>query len=74
MTAVEVALQMQRINNNGKEREEMIRAVYFARSHTLEGAAAVCHYSVDAVNRWNTEILIAVYAALQAIKQTSKGQ
>lgn len=72
--AVEVALQMQRESINGKEREEMIRVVYFAQSHTVEGAADILHYSPDALWRWNAEILTAVHAALLAIERTRRGQ
>lgn len=63
--AVEFACQMQDRYHNGEARHRMIELVYFKRTHTIEGAAEVVHYSVDAVWRWNTEILTAVYVGLK---------
>lgn len=63
--AVEFACQMQDRYHNGDARHRMIELVYFKRTHTIEGAAEVVHYSVDAVWRWNTEILTAVYVGLK---------
>lgn len=63
--AVELALEMQTHYHNAEARFLMVRLVYFQRTHTLEGAAVECNYSLDAVKRWNTEILTAVYVALQ---------
>lgn len=61
--AVEMAVAMQERQPNGDDRLKMIRLVYWARTHTLAGAALECHYSEEAVKRWNLEILTAVYAA-----------
>lgn len=63
--AVELALEMQTHYHNAQARFLMVKLVYFQRTHTLEGAAVECNYSLDAVKRWNTEILTAVYVALQ---------
>lgn len=65
IAAVELALEMQRHYHNAAERLLMVRLVYWARTHTLEGAALECHYSVEAVKRWNTETLTAVYVGLK---------
>lgn len=61
--AVEMAVAMQERQPNGAERLKMIRLVYWQRTHTLAGAALECHYSEEAVKRWNLELLTAVYAA-----------
>ena len=61
--AVEMAVAMQERQPNGDDRLKMIRLVYWQRTHTLAGAALECHYSEEAVKRWNLEILTAVYAA-----------
>ena len=63
--AVEFAMQMQRSYSNGAERIRMMELVYFKRTHTIYGAAEIVHYSPDALWRWNTEILTAVYVGLQ---------
>ena len=68
ISAVEFAMDMQCRTHNGQERMLMIKLVYFKRTHTLEGAALECHYSVEAIKRWNNEILTAVYAAMNHAK------
>ena len=65
ISAVEFAVKMQRYYRNGAERVRMIELVYFKRTHTIEGAAEIVHYSSDAVWRWNTEILTAVYVGMK---------
>lgn len=65
ISAVEFAMRMQGSYQNGEERLRMMRLVYIARTHTLEGAALECHYSVDALKRWSNEILTAVYCSLK---------
>ena len=63
--AVEFAMKMQSEYYNAQERMRFIRLVYFVKTHTLQGAAMECNYSLRAVNGWNTEILTAVYVALE---------
>lgn len=63
--AVELAVAMQERQPNGAERLKMIRLVYWQRTHTLAGAAIECHYSEEAIWRWNNEIMTAVYVALK---------
>jgi len=65
ISAVEFAIHMQSYYPNGNERLKMMEMVYFKRTHTLAGAAEVCHYSIDTVFRWNVEILTAVFVALK---------
>ncbi len=65
ISAVEFAMRMQHYYPNGDERLKMMELVYFKKTHTLAGAAEVCHYSVDAVFRWNVELLTAVYVGLK---------
>lgn len=65
ISAVEFAIRMQSYYPNGDERLKMIELVYFKRTHTIAGAADVCHYSIDTVFRWNIELLTAVYVALK---------
>ena len=65
ISAVEFAMQMQQHYHNGTERIRMIELVYFKRTHTMQGAAEAVHYSPDAVWRWNTEILTAVYVGIK---------
>ena len=65
ISAVEFAMRMQHYYPNGDERLKMMELVYFKKTHTLAGAAEVCHYSVDAVFRWNIELLTAVYVGLK---------
>lgn len=65
INAVETAMWMQQHYQNGAERVRMMELVYFKRTHTIEGAAEIVHYSPDALWRWNTEILTAVYVGLR---------
>lgn len=65
ISAVEFMMKMQSAYPNAEERFKMIRLVYFNRTHTMEGAALECHYSVDALKKWNSEIMAAVYVALK---------
>ena len=58
-------MKMQCSYANAEERMRMIKLVYFQRTHTMEGAALECHYSVDALKKWNSEIMAAVYVALK---------
>lgn len=65
ISAVEFMMKMQMAYPNAQERMKMIRLVYFQRTHTLAGAALECHYSEDALKKWNSEIMAAVYVALK---------
>jgi hypothetical protein len=65
ISAVEFAMQMQGAYYNADARQKMIRLVYFKRTHTMQGAAMECGYSIETVWKWNTEVLAAVYAGLK---------
>ena len=65
ISAVEFAMRMQSSYHNGIERNRMIELVYFKHTHTIEGAAEIVKYSPDALWRWNSEILTAVYVGLK---------
>lgn len=62
--AVDKALAMQRTYYNAEARIKSVDMVYFSRTHTIYGAAQALDYSEDAVRRWHTEILSAIYAGL----------
>lgn len=42
---------------NGKERLEMVRLVFWKKTHTLEGAAIKCHVSYVTARRWHGEFI-----------------
>lgn len=69
--AVESAMEAQAAYHNGKDRLRMIRMKYFMQTHTLQGVALQCHYSLQTVKRWNGELLSGVSAAL--IRGDKKG-
>lgn len=63
--AVKGALEKQREYYNADARLRMVELVYFKRTHTLAGASADTGYSIETINRWNTEILAAVDGRLE---------
>lgn len=65
ISAVEFAMQMQAQYYNGEARHKMVQLVYFRRTHTMQGAAMECGYSIETVWKWNTELLAAVYVGLK---------
>lgn len=71
LIAVERALTMQGVYPNAAERRRMVEMVYFRRTHTMNGAALECHYSRETVQKWNVEILSAVYVGL--VREQSAG-
>lgn len=72
ISAVELALNMQKHYPNAAQRVKMVELVYFRGTHTIAGAAIECNYSEDALWRWNTEILTAVYAAMHKTVRNSR--
>ena len=62
--AVESAMQTQASYHNGQQRMRMIRLKYILQTHTLQGAAMECNYSLQTVKRWNNELLASVASAL----------
>lgn len=65
ISAVEFMMQMQNAYPNAQERFKMLELVHFKHTHTIDGAAEIVHYSPEALWRWNTEMLTAVYVALK---------
>jgi len=63
--AVEFALTMQSKYYNADARKRMIRLVYWARTHTMQGAAMEVGYNINTVKSWNHEILTAIYVAIK---------
>ena len=65
ISAVEFMLNMQSRYYNADARMRMVRLVYWARTHTLQGAAMEVGYNINTVKAWNTEMLTAVYVAIR---------
>lgn len=55
--AVHLAIRQTRQLEGGAERLRLIRLVYWARSHTLTGAALAANVSYRTARRWNSEFL-----------------
>jgi len=65
ISAVEFAMAMQSRYYNADARQRMVRLVYWARTHTMQGAAMEVGYNINTVKSWNTEILTAIYVAIR---------
>lgn len=65
IAAVEFAMSMQGAYYNADARLKMLELVYYKKTHTLQGAALECGYSIETVWKWNTEVLAAVYVGLK---------
>ena len=65
ISAVEFMLNMQSRYYNADARMRMVRLVYWARTHTLQGAALEVGYNINTIKAWNTEILTAIYVAIR---------
>lgn len=57
LEAVRRAIEETRAMPNGKERLEMVRLVFWKKTHTLEGAAMKCHVSYVTARRWHGEFI-----------------
>lgn len=57
LEAVRQAIEETRTLPNGEERLEMVRLVFWKRTHTLEGAAIKCHMSYVTARRWHGEFI-----------------
>ena len=68
ISAVEFMLSMQRRYYNADARLRMLKLVYWSSTHTMQGAAMEVGYSFDTLCKWNTEVLSAVYTALNVRK------
>lgn len=65
VSAVEFMLNMQSRYYNADARMRMVRLVYWARTHTLQGAALEVGYNINTIKAWNTEMLTAIYVAIR---------
>lgn len=54
---------------NGKERLEMVRLVFWKKTHTLEGAAMKCHVSYVTARRWHGEFIKDVARAFGLLQK-----
>lgn len=68
ISAVEFMMGMQKRYYNAEARMRMLKLVYWSRTHTMQGAAMEVGYSFDTLCKWNTEVLSAVYTALNVHK------
>ena len=60
LEAVEKAICATRALGNGEQRLKVIELIYWRRSHTLEGAARVVHYSYRQTRRLQFDFLAEV--------------
>lgn len=54
---------------NGKERLEMVRLIFWKKTHTLEGAAMTCHVSYITARRWHGEFIKDVARAFGLLQK-----
>ena len=57
LEAVEAAVRETRRLQDGRERLRLIELLYWKGTHTLHGAADVCHVSFSVAKRWNEDFL-----------------
>lgn len=67
--AVDLAVGVQAGYYNADARMKVISLIYFKQTHTMWGAAIEVGYNLNTVKAWNTEVLMAVYAALKSSKK-----
>ena len=60
LEAVRQAIEETRTLPNGKERLEMVRLVFWKKTHTLEGAAMELHWSARKLVEWHGEFIRCV--------------
>ncbi len=60
LDAVERAIRSTRRKPDGALRVKLIRLMYFEKSHTLSGAATVCHVSEATAKRWHGDFVRCV--------------
>lgn len=58
--AVKLAIHETELSTDGGEKMQLIRLMYWKRSHTLEGAAQAVHVSYRTGKRWHREFILAV--------------
>ncbi len=69
LEAVQKAVEETRALPNGKERLEMVRLVFWKKTHTLEGAAMTCHVSYITARRWHGEFIKDVARAFGLLQK-----
>lgn len=69
LEAVRQAIEGTRTLPNGEERLEMVRLVFWKRTHTLEGAAMTCHVSYITARRWHGEFIKDVARAFGLLQK-----
>ena len=57
LEAVRQAIEETRTLPNGEERLEMVRLVFWKKTHTLDWAAMKCHVSYATARRWHGEFI-----------------
>lgn len=67
--AVDLAVGVQAGYYNADARMKVISLIYFKQTHTMWGVAIEVRYNLNTVKAWNTEVLMAVYAALKSSKK-----
>ena len=55
--AVEEAIRYTAALPDGKERIKLIRAVFFKRTHDLQGAALLCYVSYETAVSWHSDFI-----------------
>lgn len=60
LEAVRKAIEETRTMKNGEERLEMVRLVFWKKTHTLEGAAMELHWSTRKLVEWHGEFIRCV--------------
>lgn len=58
--SVRLAIDQTMRLQNGRNRMRVIQLVFWARSHTLEGAALEVHCSERTARRWHTDFILLV--------------
>lgn len=60
LEAVRKAIEETRTMKNGEERLELVRLVFWKKTHTLEGAAMELHWSTRKLVEWHGEFIRCV--------------
>nr|DAZ46408.1 MAG TPA: transcriptional activator [Caudoviricetes sp.] len=60
LEAVRQAIEETRALPNGEERLEMVKLVFWKKTHTLEGVAIKCYISYPTAKRWHKEFILLV--------------
>lgn len=69
LEAVRQAIEETRALPNGEERLEMVKLVFWKKTHTLEGAAMTCNVSYITARRWHGEFIKDVARAFGLLQK-----